>query len=357
MAQSAIRKMSLAKAADRFLESVDDRSSSANFESHTRRSFAYALRKFLEVIEQRARAKVGEIPAIEADPEWIRWYIDWLKRQKIAPATERLRLVAVQGLYNFLSAEGVNCNPGRVKSIIQQRATPVPNKEQPLDLDDVEALLRWAQKHVVAPHRSKWEKLRALRDYAFLVLLADTGLRVGEACSLNLSALPRPNVSKPKIVVSIKGGDALMVRLSPRAWRAIRAYLRVRAPLDKALGIAKGDLAAFAQHSRLADGKEKRLTGKVTVRRWEPSGVRAFFHDANEELFTEIENERRPGQRGYLTPHSLRHYFVTKILRRTGNIRMAQKLARHKAIASTQRYAHIDDETLDKTYGELFGDK
>ena len=175
MAASVTNKMSLARAVERYLESVDDRSSSGNFESHTRRSFEFALKKFLEVVERHLKVEAGKLPSADADPEWIRWFIDWLKRQKIAPATERLRLVAVQGFYNFLSAEGVNCNPGRVKSIVQQRATPVQMKEKPLDLDDVDALLHWAQERVVASHRSKWEKLRALRDYAFLVLLADTG--------------------------------------------------------------------------------------------------------------------------------------------------------------------------------------
>ncbi len=356
MPELPLAQLTLPQAVNRYLDTVDDRSASANFESHTRRSFALALRRFLAVVERRAQTKADQLLAAEVDPEWVRWFIDWLKRQKIAPATERLRLVAVQGFYNYLSAEGINCNPVRVKSLIQQRATPVPNKEQHLDPDDVEALLDWAQKRVVAPHRSKWEKLRSLRDYAFLLLLADTGLRVGEACSLNLSALPHPNATKPKIVVPVKGGDELIVRLSPRAWRAIRAYLRMRASLDKVAGAAKGELPVFAQHSRLADAKEKQVSGKVTLRRWEPSGVRALFREANQELFTETEAERPAGQRGYLTPHSLRHYFVTKILRQTGDIRTAQKLARHKAITSTQRYAHVDDRELDKTYRQLFGD-
>jgi integrase len=87
-----------------------------------------------------------------------------------------------------LSAEGINSNPARVKAIIEQRATPVQRKERHLDPADVDQLLRWARRRVVAKHRSSWEKLRALRDYAFLLLLVDTGLRVGEACSLNMDA-------------------------------------------------------------------------------------------------------------------------------------------------------------------------
>ncbi len=97
MPASPMAKLTLAQAAARYLETVDDRSASASFESHTRRSFEFALRKFLEVVERRTKMKADELPVAGVDPEWTRPFIDWLKRQRIAPATERLRLVAVQG--------------------------------------------------------------------------------------------------------------------------------------------------------------------------------------------------------------------------------------------------------------------
>jgi site-specific recombinase XerC len=57
---------------------------------------------------------------------------------------------------------------------------------------------------------------------------------------------------------------------------------------------------------------------------------------------------------GSITPHSFRHYFVTTVLHSTGNLKMAQELARHKNIAVTQRYAHLTDDELDRGYGEIF---
>ena len=57
---------------------------------------------------------------------------------------------------------------------------------------------------------------------------------------------------------------------------------------------------------------------------------------------------------GSITPHSFRHYFVTTVLRSTGNLKMAQELARHKNISVTQRYAHLTDDELDRGYGEIF---
>ena len=57
---------------------------------------------------------------------------------------------------------------------------------------------------------------------------------------------------------------------------------------------------------------------------------------------------------GKITPHSFRHYFVTTVLRATGNLKLAQELARHANIAVTQRYAHISNDELDKGYQEIF---
>ncbi len=57
---------------------------------------------------------------------------------------------------------------------------------------------------------------------------------------------------------------------------------------------------------------------------------------------------------GNITPHSFRHYFVTTVLRGSGNLKLAQELARHKNIAITQRYAHLSDDELDQGYWNIF---
>jgi site-specific recombinase XerC len=53
---------------------------------------------------------------------------------------------------------------------------------------------------------------------------------------------------------------------------------------------------------------------------------------------------------GKITPHSFRHYFVTRVLQSSGNLKLAQELARHVNIAVTQRYAHLSDDELDRGY-------
>jgi site-specific recombinase XerC len=60
---------------------------------------------------------------------------------------------------------------------------------------------------------------------------------------------------------------------------------------------------------------------------------------------------------GRITPHSFRHYFVTSVLQGSGNLKIAQELARHKNIQVTQRYAHLSNDELDKAYYEVFEKK
>ena len=42
---------------------------------------------------------------------------------------------------------------------------------------------------------------------------------------------------------------------------------------------------------------------------------------------------------------------------KTHDLRLAQKLARHQSISTTQRYAHADDPVLDRVYERVFGDE
>jgi integrase/recombinase XerC len=351
--------LTLTRAMELYLQHVDERSSSATHQHHTQRAYAYALKKFLEVVARVEGQEPGTILVTDADPDWVDPYLDWLKQTRCALSTEQLRLAAVRGFYHYLGGvQGVELNTSRVDSVIRNRRRRGHAPLIHFRTEDVEAVLEWAAQRVVARHRSRAEKLRALRDYAFLLLLADTGLRVAEACALSVAHLPHGNVLRPKIMLRIKGGRESVVRLSPRAWRALRAYLHHRRALDEASGLPPERRPLFAQHSPLTEVRLKKARGKAAppLRRWEPAGAQAMLRGANEELFG--DEPHRKGERRPVTPHSLRHYFVTMVLRKSGgNLKLAQELARHRSIAVTQRYAHLADAEVDDAYEDLFGEQ
>ena len=112
----------------------------------------------------------------------------------------------------------------------------------------------------------------------------------------------------------------------------------MRVKIDGATGQSLSSLPLFARHDRGAGKKIKPIT-TTTGRNIVTNRVReALGQDAV----------------GTITPHSFRHYFVTVVLRASGNLKLAQELARHKNISVTQRYAHLSNDELDKGYWNIF---
>ena len=178
-------------------------------------------------------------------------------------------------------------------------------------------------------------KLRALRDRAFLLTLADTGLRVHEACDLRRGDVDR---NEGRAVIIGKGDKQAVVRFSSRALRTLRDYLSARSQLDGASNRPLTALPLFARHDKGA-GKKVKPISTATGRNIVKDRVRQALGD---------------DAVGTITPHSFRHYFVTTVLRASGNLKLAQELARHSNIQVTQRYAHLSDDELDKGYYDIF---
>jgi len=269
----------------------------------------------------------------------ISWTISALKNYSIA--TERLYLTAITGYFEFLFAEQLaSPNLPRIKSLISRRARRPAQRLPQFPIANIELIINYAINIA-----SAWDPLipadtntlRQLRDMAFLLVLADTGLRVHEACSLDRGSI---DWAEAKAIVEIKGGRDSVVRFSERCLTTLRKYLSIRSALDGASGRPLSSLPLFARHDRGAGKKVKRITtttGRNIVNQY-------------------VGEILGPEAIGTITPHSFRHYFVTVVLKSTGNLKMAQELARHRNIAVTQRYAHLSDDELDKGYHGIFNE-
>lgn len=58
-----------------------------------------------------------------------------------------------------------------------------------------------------------------------------------------------------------------------------------------------------------------------------------------------------------LTTHSLRHYFITYVYKKSKDPIHTQRLARHREFKSTQTYIHASQEDIDATMREVFDDE
>lgn len=324
---------SIAQAIEDYLAIVEQ-SRSAN----TARTYRNALRLFGAVL-QECEIDPKASPTTALPEEAITILASYLKN--FSAATERLYLQAVKGFYTYLDSERLaDINLSRLNLLLRQRTRRAGVRLPQFPREDIDHLLQYVIDFPVnlSDNSLLHERLRVLRDRAFLLVLADTGLRVHEACALRRGDI---DWNEGRAVIIGKGDKQAVVRFSSRSLRALQAYLAARAPLDGASGKPLASLPLFARHDKGAGKKIKPITtttGRNIVADWT---CRALGEAAV----------------GQITPHSFRHYFVTTVLRASGNLKLAQALARHANIQVTQRYAHLSDEELDRGYYEIFEGK
>lgn len=303
----------------------------------TARTYGNALAAF-QLFLEASGVDPGALPAAEADESWIGAFAAYLR--PYAPASERLYLTAVAGWYDFLAAEGLaEVNLPLVRQLIRQRGRRAGQRLPQFPRQAIEQVIAHAHQLAHQPGRDQADMLRNRRDAAFLVTLADTGLRVHEACGLRRGDI---DWQESRAILIGKGNQQAVLRISARALALLRSYLSARASLDGQSGRPMGALPLFARHDR---GAGKRVLPITT------GTGRAVVHQRCAEA---LPAELAAG----ITPHSFRHYFVTAVLRGSGgNLKLAQELARHRTITVTQRYAHISDDELDRGYHAIFDAK
>jgi len=309
---------------------------------HTMLAYKNALQIFREVLKEKWLAPEST-PIEKLTEDLISPMAGYLKTY--APTTEQLYLQAVKGFYEFVDSERMaDINQSRVRVLIRQRSRRPGIRFPQFPMDEIERLIAQVENvdSLIIPSAGaeapESVNLRAYRDRAFLLTLADTGFRVHEACKLTRGDI---DWNEQRAIIIGKGDKQAVVRFTSRAIQAIRDYLAHRATLDGNSGRQLTSLPLFARHDKGAGKKVKPMT---------PTTGRNIVKERVQQF---LGNEMA----GTITPHSFRHYFVTTVLRGSGNLKLAQKLARHKNIQVTQRYTHLSDDELDKAYYEIFEKK
>ncbi len=305
---------------------------------HTKLSYKNALQVFSEVLRKQSLDPATTPIAILSE-DMLGPLVDHLN--VFSPATEQLYLQAVKGFYLYVDSERLApINQSRVAVLIRQRSRRPGVRYPQFPANDIELLLEKIESvdNLITSTESEEMSdniLRAYRDRAFLLTLADTGFRVHEACNLRRGDI---DWNEQRALIIGKGDKQAIVRFTNRSLQAIKDYLQQRASIDGSSGRQLSSLPLFARHDKGAGKKVKPMT---------PTTGRNIVKERVEQF---LGNELV----GKITPHSFRHYFVTTVLRGTGNLKIAQELARHKNIQVTQRYTHLSDDELDKAYYDVF---
>jgi integrase/recombinase XerD len=204
----------------------------------------------------------------------------------LTPATIARRLAALAGFYDYAVDEGLIA-----RSPVARVRRPSRSDESPrlgLDKDEIAGFLAAARES-------------SARDHALACLLALNGLRVSETLALDISHLSTERGHRT-ISLARKGGRKQVAPLAPRTAEAIDALTR---------GQAAGPVFRTRTGRRL-----DRHAAQKAVRRL----------------------ARAAGVEKTVSPHSLRHSFVTAALDAGVALRDVQDAAGHADPRTTRRY-------------------
>ena len=320
--------VSIKNSIDQFIQNI-----SLSRSENTEKTYKNAMNAFIKMLEEN-----GIDPENSVDVLSEKIFSNFAKYLKAySPSTESLYINVAKNYFEFLAAEEIKSfNLFQTKLLIKNRTRKPGIRLPQFPQHNIDEILDYALNRLPGlPCETEQEKLINLRDSAFLITLADTGLRIHEACNLRRGTI---DWFSNKAIIIGKGNKEAVIRFSDRSVERLKIYLNERSLLDGSTGLPFASLPIFARHDKGSGNKVLPITTKtgrmiVSARVEECLGKEAV---------------------GTITPHSFRHYFVTNVLRKTGNMKIAQEFARHSSVTVTQRYTHISDEDLDKKYDNIF---
>ncbi|OGY45871.1 MAG: hypothetical protein A2731_01995 [Candidatus Buchananbacteria bacterium RIFCSPHIGHO2_01_FULL_39_8] len=174
-------------------------------------------------------------------------------------------------------------------------------------------------------------KVVAARNRAMLEMLFSTGMRISELINLNRAQIDHTG----RIFIQGKGKKQRFVYLTPRAWRYLDDYSKMRTDNLTALFIPYR-----GRNSKDTAGIKKRISTNYLQERIK------FYR---EKLKINVPT----------SAHSLRHGFATYLAESGANPAAIQILLGHESLDTTTRYVHASDkyaETTHRKFHPLKGD-
>ena len=335
-------KRTISEAIDSYLTILNH-----NRSDNTVSSYANGLAKFRQALDEN---KVDPDTALldELSEQSIGWLGALLNEESKADTSKRLYFSAAVGFFTWLIDEDMmEVNLPRLRKLVEMHTQRQGLKVPQFPQQKIEQLLDYVLKLPEQGTNTDRCRLLNLRDAALIVCLADTGLRVHEACKLTRGDIVW---EEGKAVITGKGNKQAVVRFSGRSLELMRGYVNERQMIECSYGKPLVSVPIFSGHSR--NQASKRTDEKTGL---DKGLVPLTTRNAQRIIQRRVAEALEPEDIGTITPHSFRHYFVTTVLLASGgDMRLAQELARHSNIAMTQRYTHLTDERLDKGYHEIF---
>lgn len=240
-----------------------------------------------------------------------------LFRAGTARSSTARKLSALRSLFRYLQrGRQISVNPcAGVRNPRQEQRHPAM-----LNVDQMFSLLSDTSPAHSDNTPDSVEMALRLRDRALLELLYGSGLRISEALDLDAKDCPPLEFPGVSIRVMGKGNKQRLALLSDTCRAALAAWLEARPHLA-----GRGENALFVGR------RGARLNRRQAARIVEESSLLA-------------------GIAQHVSPHELRHSYATHLLEGGADLRSVQELLGHSRISTTQRYTHLNLDSLARIY-------
>lgn len=268
----------------------------------TRRVYRRVVREFFRFTSDRH-------PSVILTSDILKWR-DRLIDEKKSASTIALKLSVIRSLFDYLQAGGyVTSNPALSK-LVPPPSLPEDLRGRALTTSEVRHLLG-------GPDRTNPE---GARDYALMLLMLKTSLRVTEACGMRATQI-KSSGGKWIVRVTVKGGRERALPLAADVKKAIDEYLKLDRTRRAALHSNGPAAYIFQPHTNyrtlVFDKPLSSVMAWYIVKRWgEFTGV------------------------GKLSPHDLRRTAITRALDQGLTYRQVQMMTGHRDPKTVMRYDH-----------------
>lgn len=285
----SVKSITVCEAVPEYLRNVKLRNSAATF-----RFYEQYLRFVCEFIGD---LNVWELSSRDIDKMLE---LKKLKSPKITNSTLNKYIIATSNVYKFVTGRKLDYKKLKESRVVKEK---IPGQ---------------VIKHILGfLHERRYDKLM-FRNYIFIRLLFDTGLRLTEILHLKVDNI---NLDKDFILVKkTKTGHERIVVITPPTKLLLRQFL---------LGTNHHYQYLFVNYKngeRLSD-----------------SSIHSMLASIKNTLQLDMN----------INPHAWRHTFATNFLQNGGDMRTLQLLMGHSNYATTEKYLHYDTDDIIEGYKKV----
>lgn len=236
-------------------------------------------------------------------------YVSYLSRQALKTSSIHRKVSSLTSFYNYFLAQGI------VKeNYFLSVETPKMPKRIPKDIKNEEILMLLE----ACDMNSKL----GYRNYCLLSCLYACGIRVSELCNMQIKDI---DFNERIIRIHGKGSKEREVFITPTLADHLKHYISTYR-------------VELLYNSKNLENRNVFLNKNGT------SLTRVGVRKILEKM---VENA---GEHFHISPHMIRHSFATELLNNGFDIRSVQELLGHESLSTTQIYASVDYERMNKEY-------